>query len=38
MIVFYELASVLYKPIESFFPNINNKFMNQIYNHIILLK
>ncbi|PKK71778.1 hypothetical protein RhiirC2_827046, partial [Rhizophagus irregularis] len=36
MIAFFGLASVLHRPIESLFPNTNNKFMNQIYNRIIL--
>ncbi|CAB4443712.1 unnamed protein product [Rhizophagus irregularis] len=36
MIAFFGLALVLHRPIESLFPNTNNKFMNQIYNRIIL--
>jgi hypothetical protein len=36
MIAFFGLASVLYRPIESLFPDNNSKYMNQIYNRIIL--
>ncbi|RIA86667.1 hypothetical protein C1645_828952 [Glomus cerebriforme] len=31
-----EHASVLYRPIESLFPDTNSNYMNQIYNRIIL--
>ncbi|PKB97580.1 hypothetical protein RhiirA5_384549 [Rhizophagus irregularis] len=33
---FFGLASVLYRPVESLFPETNSKYMNQIYNRIIL--
>ncbi|RGB22744.1 hypothetical protein C1646_775608 [Rhizophagus diaphanus] len=36
MIAFFGLASVLYRSVESLFSNTNSKYMNQIYNHIIL--
>ncbi|RGB22527.1 hypothetical protein C1646_54051 [Rhizophagus diaphanus] len=36
IVAFFGLVSVLHRPIESLFPNTNNKFMNQIYNRIIL--
>src|SRR5215469_7588417 len=36
MMAFFGLASVLCRPVESLFPDTNSKYMNQIYNHIIL--
>ncbi|CAB4484839.1 unnamed protein product [Rhizophagus irregularis] len=36
MMAFFGLASVLYRPVESLFPETNSKYMNQIYNRIIL--
>ena len=36
MVAFFGLASVLYRPIESLFPDTNSRYMNQIYNRIIL--
>ena len=36
MVAFFGLASVLYRPVESLFPNTGNNLMNQIYNRIIM--
>ena len=38
IVAFFGLASVLYRPIESLFPDTNNGYMNQIYNRIISLR